>query len=343
MRAVVLASCLFAWGCSSAVEAEAGWETLIALETDAKLGGCVVADLDPSLPGKEIAVVASTGAAYMVSHGEGGFVVEAICQLPGEMIQVAAGDLDPDHPGDELILVGAKQGGEDDGGPGVAVHAWREADGWRHQVVLEDEKLLHGVAIGELDPGHAGAEVMVAGYTHNAHLLGLSAGGWRKLAQVDVGAKAKGVAVGLGGAVVANEDGSLVALSLGEDGWACRPLARCPAPLARVTATAEEVLFCSNDGALRRHRDGETTELYRSPDRLRGAVMLEATDGSPSRQRLATASYTGEVVVLNDGEAEVVARDDGKFHHLTSGELPGLGSCLVGCGYSGRVLVIRMR
>ena len=66
MRAVVLVLCLVASGCSSAGDADAGWETLVALETDAKLGGCVVADLDPAVPGCEIAVVASTTYGFYV-------------------------------------------------------------------------------------------------------------------------------------------------------------------------------------------------------------------------------------------------------------------------------------
>jgi len=35
-----------------------------------------------------------------------------------------------------------------------------------------------------------------------------------------------------------------------------------------------------------------------------------------------------------------VARDSAKLHHLTTGEIDGLGLCLVSCGYSGSVLVI---
>ena len=85
---------------------------------------------------------------------------------------------------------------------GVAVYAWREDRAWRHEVILEDARLLHGVAIGDADPEHQGIEVLVAGYTHKAHILGRGSTGWQKLGEVDVGAEAKGVAVGLGGAVV---------------------------------------------------------------------------------------------------------------------------------------------
>ena len=342
MRLGLLAIWLFSCGCSSDPRGESGWQTFVALQTTAKLGGCVVADLVAEQPGDEIAVVASTGLVSMVRRVGGGWVTERVCEMPGEMIQIAAGDLDPNLPGDELVFVGAKTGGEDDGGPGVAVYAWRQGGRWHHERILEDSKLLHGVAVGDFDSDRPGVEVMVAGYTHKAHLLGIGEGGWRKLAAIDVGAEAKGVAAGLGGAVVANADGSLVRLLKRGSGWSSHVIARYPAPLARITANAGVVIVSSNDGVLRRYSSAGTIELYRSTDRLRGAVVVDL-DPSVAGAEIATASYTGEVTVLVAGEPRVVARDDDKFHHLAAGDLPGLGTCLVGCGYSGRVLVIRRR
>lgn len=342
MRLGLLAIALLACACSSAPHTESGWQTLVALQTKAKLGGCVVADLIADEPGDEIAVVASTGTVFMVRRVGSDWMTELVCEMPGEMIQIAAGDLDPRIPGDELVFVGAKTGGEDDGGPGVAVYAWRQDDRWHHERILEDSKLLHGVAVGDFDPEHPGVEAMVAGYTHKAHVLGVGEGGWRKLAEVDVGAEAKGVAAGLGGAVVANADGSLVMVISHRSAWQSRVIGRYPAPLARLTADANEVIFCSNDGTLRRYASGETTELYSSSDRLRGAVVVDI-DHTTAGVEIATAGYTGEVTVLAAGKARVVAWDDNKFHHLAAGELPGLGTCLVGCGYSGRVLVVRRR
>lgn len=342
MRLGLFALCLLACACSSPPYAESGWQLHIALETKAKLGGCVVADLVSDQPGDEIAVVASTGAVFLVRRVGAGWMTELVCTMPGEMIQVAAGDIDPQSPGDELVFVGAKTGGEDDGGPGVAVYAWRHDGHWHSERILEDAKLLHGVAIGDVDPAQPGAEAIVAGYTHKAHILGHGEGGWSKLAEVDVGAEAKGVAVGLGGAVVANADGSLVEITKQGQEWTSRELARYPAPLARVTASARDVHVCSNDGALRHYAAGETTELYRSSDRLRGAVVADL-DLTSDGNEIATAGYTGEVTVITGSLPRIVAWDSDKFHHLAVGDLPGLGTCLVGCGYSGRVLVVRKR
>lgn len=329
-------------GCSIAPRAESGWRMLIALDATAKLGGCVAGDFLPEQPGEEIAVVASNGAVFMLRRVGTGWMRELVCQLPGEMIQVAAGDLDPDSPGDELVCVGASEGGEDDGGPGAVIYAWRQAGLWKHEKILEDARLVHGVAIGDVDPAREGLEVLVTGYTHKAHLLGRGESGWSKLGEVDIGAEGKGVAVGLGGAVCVNADGSMVEVVKQQGGWARRELGRFPHPLARVTANPREVVFCGNGGVLRRYSMGETRELFRAEDRLRGAVIADV-DPNAAGPEICTASYTGEIVVIAGGVDKVVGRDDDKIHHLCVADLPALGKCLVACGYSGRVLVFQRR
>ena len=111
MRHLIWLGCSLLVACTSRPYAESGWELHVALETQAKLGGCVVADLDPRHAGNEIAVTASTGHVYCVRRVGTGWATEIICHQEGEMIQVAAGDLNPEHPGDELICVGAARGG----------------------------------------------------------------------------------------------------------------------------------------------------------------------------------------------------------------------------------------
>jgi hypothetical protein len=103
------------------------------------------------------------------------------------------------------------------------------------------------------------------------------------------------------------------------------------------------VLFCGNDGVLRLWQDGAVRELYASTERLRGAVIADLDPSRPGIE-YATAGYDGRVVVVSEEDstltATVVGRDAERFHHLAVGDLPGLGTCLVACGYGGRVIVV---
>ena len=93
------------------------------------------------------------------------------------MIQCAVGDADPARPGDELVAVGMKAGTEGGGGPGEAHLVYREGDAWRTETIFEDVALLHGVGVGEIDPDHEGAEVLVVGFSNDGTVLGRTADG----------------------------------------------------------------------------------------------------------------------------------------------------------------------
>ncbi|MAG56782.1 MAG: hypothetical protein CMJ83_10865 [Planctomycetes bacterium] len=347
MRALpLLTLCLLLAACQSPPMAEQGWEMHVALQTQAKLGGCVVADFDTSRDDAEIVVTSSPGDVFMVRRAGEGWASELVAHFPGEMIQVAAGDLDPTNPGAELVCVGAAEGGEDDGGPGVAWFAWRDAKGWHHERLIQQDALIHGVAIGDFDKNRPGLEVMVAGYTRRATVIAKVEGAWKVVGSVELPGEAKGVAAGLSGAAVVCADGSLVEVRQEGSGWGQRVLRRFPAALARVSADPSSALFCANDGTLRNWSAGTVTELYRSTDRLRGAVVVDVDPNTPGKE-ICTAGYTGEITIMNPGTEggvpRIIAWDDNRFHHLAAGRLPGLGTCLVGCGYSGRVLVVRPR
>jgi hypothetical protein len=317
----------------------------VLLETDIKLGGCAVGDFDPTHPGNEVAAVASDGSVYIVRRVGEGWEHEVIARFPGELIQCAGGDLAVGVGADELVAVGAAQGGEDDGGAGVAYAIVHDGTGFRTTRVALDAALLHAVAVGDIDPARPGLELLVAGYGRNLLLLHDGEHGVVSQSIGRLPGDAKGAAAGLGGAVVVCADGSLV--RVGRDGarWSVDVLAKYETPLARVAATDEAVLFSANDGVLRLWHAGNTDECMHAPDRLRGAVIAPV---DPLRREpvFATAGYDGRVTVVwprRDGAPYVlheVGQDTDRFHHLTSGELPGLGLALVACGYSGRVLAM---
>ena len=322
------------------------WMEEVAFDAGVKLGGCVVADVDPTRPGNEIAVVASTGAVFLVyREPTGGWGSEQIAELPGEMIQIAAGDLDPGSPGDELVAVGAARGGEDEGGPGAAWIIARGADGWSATKVFEDVALLHAVCVGDFLSRRAGAEVLVAGYSGKSWILRRSTDGWDATSMARFEGQAKSATPFRDGAAIATTAGQVVLVrDVGAAEWSATVLAGFESGQARITSRGADVLVCGNGGELHLVGVDGSRLLHREDDRLRGAVIADL-DPTRAGVEYATAGYSGDitVVALGPGDAEtvttVVGHDTDRIHHLAAGELAGRGTVLVACGYSGRVVV----
>jgi len=295
----------------------------------------------------------------------------------GELVQVICADVVPSAPGDEIIAVGMFEGGEDDGGRGVvrvfARHPMAGGDWVDARVVTP--ALVHAVAAGDVDPARPGLELVVAGYFGAARLLGLIATDqW--LAVDDLSAphglghegNAKGACLTAGGFALACDDGGLTEFTRGEDGvLSVHGRRDLGAALARIAPfPGDGVVVCDNGGMLRViERDaggqlnGPVTGLERADNRLRGAVVADLVPEDEGVE-VATAGYDGVIRVVTLENVEIrwvdkperaarpgftsskrsVARDSAKLHHLTVGEIDGLGLCLVSCGYSGSVLVV---
>ena len=338
MRVTLLALALAS--CASTSGRARTWHQETAADLGGKLGGCVVADLDPALPGNEIAVVAGDGGVHLIWRDGEAWRHRRPHTLEGEAIQCVAGDLIPGLGVDELVALGVATGGEDDGGPGRATALGLTADreSWL-KPLIEGEALIHAGALADLDPSAAGDELAYAGFFGQARLVGRG----RPAVLGPLPGNAKGAAAGVGGVVFACDDGSLVRFRLTAGGWRADVLDRAADALARVAADEEQVLYCANDGVLRLWRDGRVHVLHESSDRLRGTVIGDLDPERPGVE-FATAGYDGRLLVLAfDGErttSTVVGRDGDRLHHLAAGELPGLGTCLVACGYGGRVIVV---
>ncbi len=339
MRILVLVAALSS--CVATSSTEPAWWQETAADVGGKLGGCAVGDFDPDLPGDEIAVVGGDGGVHLIWRSGDGWQHRRPFTTEGESIQCVAGDLVPGQAGDELVAFGVATGGEGDGGPGRVTAMTLTADRrtWL-KPLIESEALVHAGALANLDPDVPGDELFYAGFFGEARSI---AGLGRPEVLGALPGNAKGAAAGVGGVVFACDDGSLVRFQRREQGWRRDVLFHSPDALARVTATDDEVLFCSNDGVLRLWRGGVTRVLHNSSDRLRGAVIADL-DPDHEGVEYATAGYDGKVSVIRDEGARRivthVGEDADRFHHLAVGELPGLGTCLVACGYGGRVIVI---
>lgn len=348
--AVALALVPLAASCAGAA-LESPWRSEVALDVGTKLGGCAVGELLPDRPGAEIAVVAGTGQAFVVHRAEGGeaWASERVASLPGEMIQCAIGDLVAERAGAELALVGMKQGSEDDGGAGAAYVAWRSADGWRCELVFEDAALIHGVCAADLMPERAGDELLLVGFSREAHVAWREGGAWRVEPAGRLPGPGKNAVPFRGGAAVACADGTVVHVVRRDGAWAADAIDRIDAGRARLASDGERLLVASDDGGLDLLTPGpdgwRRERLHRSQSKLRGAVLADLDPDVPGVEA-ATAGYDQRLLVLTHrGEAwlaETAYEDDARFHHLAAGDVlpdvPGLE--LASCGYSGRVVVV---
>ena len=132
---------------------------------------------------------AGKGAARPVSWGAT-IAYEAGQKLGG----CAVGDLDPRHPGDEILAVAAS---------GDLLVVRHDPEGWHGEVVARAGGEMIGCAIGDADPARPGLEAVVGGMaqgteesggTGAAHLLYRGDDGWHLEPMFEDAALVHGVA-----------------------------------------------------------------------------------------------------------------------------------------------------
>ena len=334
----------------------AEWQAEAVWTAPAKLGGCATGELVSSAVGEEIVAVSITGEVHLLQRAAGtdlaaGWEHRVLARTTGELIQVAVGDADPTSPGNEVLAVGMKAGTEDDGGPGQAWLVTHVND--REPVLLpllEDTALLHAGTIADVDPDSPGDEIVVAGFGLRVHVLAHDGAGFVHTVAGELPGPAKHAVGWRGGAAIACANGDLVLLTRAEEGWELETLASASTGLARLGPSAGELAVGRDDGVLWiLDPTGEGREAYREGQKLRGAVRADLDPDRPGLEA-AAAGYEGRIVVVAEdperpGEwlSVEVWKEDQRFHHLTSGEVDpaGIGLELVGCGYSGNVVVVR--
>lgn len=351
---------------------DASYAIRTAYASDVRVNGVAAGDLDPDSPGDEIVAVDRLGRVHVITNPGGEPTHQMIAATGGELVQVAVGNLLAEAPGDEIVAVGAYSGTEDDDGPGVVRVFYRDGAGDWQGIDYVAPALVHGVAVGPLSHSNStGPESFVcAGFFHQALVGNVYPAKDGSGVGMGVGAldlprvgNVKGVAMTTAGFVLACDDGQSVQFTSGPKGFRPGVPIEHGSALARVSYDAEMgLLLADNDGFLRivsPDTASSTTVLERSKQRLRGALFVDI-DPSNAGLEACSAGYDGRIRVVRlnrvekkeldlpgqpvtmgwSGEVRYVVRDSAKLHHLATGDIAGVGTCLISCGYSGDVLLI---
>ena len=289
----------------------------------------ICADLVPSAPGDEIIAVGMfeggeddggrgivrVFARHPMAAGEW---VEARLVTPALVHAVAAGDVDPSRPGQELVVAGyfgaARLLGL------IATEEW---------LSIEDLSAAHGLE----HPGNAkGACVTGGGFAlacDDGGLIEFTRGENGVLSvhgRRDLGAALARIAPFPGdGVVVCDNGGVLRVIERGAGGQLNGPVTGLERADNRLRGAVVADLVPGDEGI------EVATAGY---DGIIRVITLENVE-IRSMDHPDRAARPGLM-----SSKRSVARDSAKLHHLTTGKIDGLGLCLVSCGYSGSVLLV---
>jgi hypothetical protein len=149
------------------------WYSEVIYKGTKAVDGCAIGDCYPGHTGNEIIYCSREFDLWMGYRDGNKWTTVKLWQGSGQPLTPAIGNFDPDHEGNEIIVVGMKSGLEDDGGEGEAVEVYWNATTkqWDTKVIFTNTMMLHGVAIGDIDPRNDGDEVVVVGFAYRATLL----------------------------------------------------------------------------------------------------------------------------------------------------------------------------
>ncbi len=333
------------------------WSATIILQTENGLGGVAIGDLSPAHPGNEVFAVSSTGEVWMAYRDDDAWRSEQIHRGGGELIMCAVGDVDPRYEGNELVAVGMVSGPESREGPGHVVMVRRDGDGWKSEEIFRDDRMIHGVAVGDVSARHEGDEVLIAGFNHRVRMLSMKDDHWHeetiyvandRLKIVQVADLCGGNAVSE--AVCCGSDGQVVLLWEGELGWHHEVVYADRFGQSRIAPAPVEILIGGDGGKITlavREGDAWKTEcIGRDTAKMRGVAIADVLPSRKGPEYFACGYSTSVLHFTRQGKnywrSEVIYRDERPLHHLAAGDVdltrPGME--LVTCGHGGRLILL---
>jgi len=335
----------------------------------AGLMGIGIGDLDPDREGNELVTVDDMGQVIMVSRDTGGWTARVLWEGQGQLITPVIGDFDPYRQGTEVMVVGMTEGPEADEGSGSATELYRDADGlWQAREIYRAERMLHGAAVGDLDPDREGQEIIVMGFNGEVTMLTpTESGDWEieELWRAD-GKARKGVIDDFDPdhpgqeLVVVDKVGNVTELYKDGEGWKAVHMwtdpgnpgvARCAVGDIFTDLPGKEVVVGgdSNNVALVWKEDGKWTGevIFTDSDKIRGVAIADM-DPEVSGAEVYCYGYSTDLIQLvpegNGWEPRVLFDDRGRSHDLAVGDAnPNVdGAELYICGYSKNLTMVSL-
>ena len=289
---------------------EGGWKQCQVYCTPGGLSSVAIGEADPDGPGPDLIVGGSTGHVLAISLLKTGDVLSRLIYDAGVPIgDIEVFDLNPDFPGEEIIVVT-----ED----GKAVVLWQSSEGphpsYEAQVVWTDPARLRNAVAGPYGPqGRPCA--LVAGAAGNVVKIYSVGGTWR-------------------GQVLYKSPESLSRLAVGD---------------VDPESPGLELVVVDDTGGITLLRQGMggyvPQAVHKEEKALRGVVVADFDPSTPGKE-IAVYGYGMEVAIFckgNDGfERKVLFKDTDRGHWLLAGQMIPESKPfeLVAVGYSGKITLI---
>jgi hypothetical protein len=336
-----------------------------------KLSGVTVGDLDPTRQGNEVIGVDGVGRVVLVHRTKSGtWDSVELWQGEGELLTPVIGNFYDGHDGNELLVVGMAKGPEGEGA-GQATMIYGSGSNWEaHVIYLNADSMLHGAAVGDLDPSHDGNEVIVMSFGYDVKMLTWNGSGagpteWTATQMWHAEGKVrKGIIDDIDPThtgnelVVVDKSGNCTMLYGSGTNWTAVTLWTDPGTpgLARVavgdadpTYSGKEMVVggdSNNVGIIWRDlHSWEGKIIFTDSNKIRGVGISDVDPTSPGNE-IVVFGYSNKVTLLtrsgNSWNSKVIFVDAGRSHDLAIGEFDSdhAGQEIVIGGYSNNITMI---
>ena len=352
-----------------AISGTSQWDAEVLWSDVSMVGGCTIGDLDKTRKGNEVVAVTTDGRVVLLHKTDNDkWDSQQLWQGKGQLLTPVIGNFYPQHDGNELVVVGMAVGKEGEGA-GHATMIWGAGDNWNDEVIFNNtDSMLHGAAVGDLDPNHDGAELVVMSFGFDVKMItwtGPEVTDWNSaLMWHGEGKVRKGLIDDFdpnhdgNELVVVDKSGNCTMITGTGTTWEAKTLWTDPGTpgLARVavgnadpTYDGKELVVggdSNNVGIIRRTGDTWNGDvIFTDSDSIRGLGIGDVDPTIPGNE-IVIFGYSRKVTLLwGSGDAwqsRVLFTDTGRAHDLAVGEFDsdhsGLEIAFV--GYSNNVTML---
>jgi hypothetical protein len=329
------------------------------------IDGCAIGDCYPDHSGNEVIFCNREYELWMGYRDGNKWTTTKLWAGLGQPLTPAIGDFDPDHEGNEILIVGMRAGMEDDGGEGDAIEVYYDTatKTWESEVIFENSKMLHGCAIGDIDPRTEGDEIVVVGFAYNTTLLKKVGSNWKsELMWTDTNNVRKAVIDDFDSdhdgneLVVVSKSGKVAMIYWNGSAWKTTVLWTDPDGLARCAVgdgdpdhAGKEIVVGSDSGKVYLVRGSGTTWesvlLFTDTDKNRG-VWVGDVDPLHDGEEIIAYGYSAKATEITGSgdtwETKAIWTDSARGHEIRIGEFDSThtGNEILLVGYSNNATMV---